>query len=113
MEGFPENSDGMVPVVVQDYRTREVLMVAYMNEESYEQTISTGKMTYFSRSRNELWVKGKTSGHYQYVKSLTTDCDMDTILARVSQVGAACHTGAKSCFSMRSQRKIMRRPKIR
>ena len=73
-------------------------MVAYMNEESYEQTISTGKMTYFSRSRNELWVKGKTSGHYQYVKSLTADCDMDTILARVSQVGAACHTGAKSCF---------------
>ncbi len=95
---FRKNSDGMVPVVVQDYRTREVLMVAYMNEEAYEQTISTGKMTYFSRSRNELWVKGKTSGHYQYVKSLTADCDMDTILARVSQVGAACHTGAKSCF---------------
>lgn len=95
---FKLNSDGMVPVVVQDYRTGEVLMVAYMNEESYEQTISTGKMTYFSRSRKELWLKGATSGHYQYVKSLTADCDMDTILAKVSQVGAACHTGARSCF---------------
>lgn len=95
---FKLNSDGMVPVVVQDYRTLEVLMVAYMNEEAYEQTISTGKMTYFSRSRNELWLKGATSGHFQYVKSLTADCDMDTILAKVSQVGAACHTGARSCF---------------
>lgn len=95
---FKLNSDGMVPVVVQDYRTGEVLMVAYMNEEAYGQTISTGKMTYFSRSRKELWLKGATSGHYQYVKSLTADCDMDTILAKVSQVGAACHTGARSCF---------------
>lgn len=95
---FKKNSDGMVPVVVQDYRTGEVLMVAYMNEEAYGQTLSTGKMTYFSRSRRELWLKGATSGHYQYVKSLTADCDMDTILARVSQVGAACHTGARSCF---------------
>ena len=88
----------MVPVVVQDYRTLEVLMVAYMNEEAYNYTISTGKMTYFSRSRKQLWLKGETSGHYQYVKSLTADCDMDTILAKVSQVGAACHTGARSCF---------------
>ena len=95
---FKKNSDGMVPVVVQDYRTLEVLQVAYMNEESFEHTIRTGKMTYYSRSRNELWVKGETSGHFQYVKSLTADCDMDTILAKVSQVGAACHTGAKSCF---------------
>ena len=95
---FKLNNDGMVPVVVQDYRTLEVLMVAYMNEESYNQTIKTGKMTYYSRSRNELWLKGATSGHYQYVKSLSADCDMDTILAKVSQVGAACHTGARSCF---------------
>lgn len=95
---FKLNSDGMVPVVVQDYRTLEVLMVAYMNEEAYNQTIKLGKMTYYSRSRNELWLKGDTSGHYQYVKSLTADCDMDTILAKVSQVGVACHTGAKSCF---------------
>lgn len=93
-----KNSDGMVPVVVQDYRTLEVLMVAYMNEEAYLQTLSSGRMTYFSRSRNELWLKGETSGHYQYVKSLTADCDLDTILAKVSQVGAACHTGARSCF---------------
>ncbi len=95
---FKLNSDGMVPVVVQDYRTMEVLMVAYMNEEAYEATLKTGKMTYYSRSRQELWLKGATSGHYQYVKSLTADCDMDTILAKVSQVGAACHTGARSCF---------------
>lgn len=95
---FKLNSDGMVPVVVQDYRTLEVLMVAYMNEEAYNQTIKLGKMTYYSRSRQELWLKGATSGHFQYVKSLTADCDMDTILAKVSQVGAACHTGAKSCF---------------
>lgn len=95
---FKVNSDGHVPVIVQDYRTHQVLMLAYMNKDAYEQTISTGKMTYFSRSRQELWLKGETSGHYQYVKSLTADCDMDTILARVSQVGAACHTGAKSCF---------------
>lgn len=95
---FKLNSDGMVPVVVQDYRTLEVLMVAYMNEEAYNQTIASGKMTYFSRSRNKLWLKGETSGHFQYVKSLTADCDMDTILAKISQVGVACHTGARSCF---------------
>lgn len=97
-EDFKKNSDGHVTVVVQDYKTDEVLMVAYMNEEAYEATLSTGRMTYFSRSRNELWIKGDTSGHYQYVKSLTADCDMDTILAKVSQVGAACHTGSRSCF---------------
>lgn len=97
-EDFKKNSDGQVPVVVQDYKTDEVLMVAYMNEEAYDTTIRTGKMTYYSRSRNELWIKGDTSGHYQYVKSLTADCDMDTILAKVSQVGAACHTGRPSCF---------------
>lgn len=95
---FKLNSDGMVPVIVQDYRTQEVLMMAYMNEESYNLTLQTGKMTYFSRSRQQLWLKGETSGHFQYVKSLTADCDMDTILAKVSQVGAACHTGARSCF---------------
>ncbi len=97
-EDFKKNSDGMVPVIVQDYRTSEVLMMAYMNEEAYQRTLSTGRMTYFSRSRSELWLKGETSGHFQYVKSLTADCDMDTILAKVSQVGAACHTGSRSCF---------------
>ncbi len=95
---FKKNRDGHVPVIVQDHRTREVLMMAYMNEEAFLQTLRTGKMTYYSRSRQQLWLKGETSGHYQYVKSLTADCDMDTILATVSQVGAACHTGARSCF---------------
>ena len=102
---FKLNSDGHIPVVVQDYKTDEVLMVAYMNEEAYNTTIRTGKMTYYSRSRDELWVKGETSGHYQYVKSLTADCDKDTILAKVSQIGAACHTGAHSCFFNEIMRK--------
>ncbi len=97
-EEFKLNSDGHVTVVVQDYKTDEVLMVAYMNEEAYNMTLKTGKMTYYSRSRQELWIKGETSGHYQYVKSLTADCDKDTILAKVSQIGAACHTGSHSCF---------------
>jgi phosphoribosyl-ATP pyrophosphohydrolase/phosphoribosyl-AMP cyclohydrolase len=95
---FKLNTDGMVPVIVQDYKTSEVLMLAYMNEEAFDKTIATGKMTYWSRSRNELWTKGLTSGHFQYVKSLTLDCDNDTILAKVSQIGAACHTGNRTCF---------------
>ena len=97
-EEFKKNSDGHVTVVVQDYRTLEVLMVAYMNEEAYKMTLKTGRMTYFSRSRNELWIKGATSGHYQHVMELKADCDIDTILAKVSQIGAACHTGSYSCF---------------
>ncbi len=95
---FKLNKDGMVPVIAQDYRTGEVLMLAYMNEEAFYKTITTGKMTYYSRSRKTLWVKGETSGNIQYVKVLTADCDRDTILAKVSQVGVACHTGAYSCF---------------
>ena len=95
---FKLNSDDMLPVIVQDYITSDVLMMAYMNEEAYENTLRTGKMTYFSRSRQTLWLKGETSGHFQYVKSLTADCDKDTLLAKVSQVGAACHTGSRSCF---------------
>lgn len=95
---FKKNSDGMVPVIVQDYRTDEVLMLAYMNEEAFDTTLRTGRMTYWSRSRKELWMKGLTSGHFQYVKSLTLDCDADTILAKVSQIGAACHTGNRTCF---------------
>lgn len=95
---FKTNADGMIPVVVQDYKTNEVLMLAYMNEEAYNATVSTGRMTYFSRSRNELWEKGATSGHFQYVKELIMDCDMDTMLAKVFQVGVPCHTGAKTCF---------------
>ena len=97
-EAFKLNSDGLIPCIVQDYRTDEVLMLAYMNEESFRKTLETGKMTYWSRSRQELWTKGLTSGHLQYVKSLTLDCDNDTILAKVSQIGAACHTGKRTCF---------------
>jgi phosphoribosyl-ATP pyrophosphohydrolase/phosphoribosyl-AMP cyclohydrolase len=92
------NSDGMIPVIAQDYLTNEVLMLAYMNEEAFEKTLQCGKMTYYSRSRQELWTKGMTSGHFQYVKSLTADCDNDTLLAKVSQIGAACHTGSPTCF---------------
>ena len=95
---FKKNSDGMIPVVVQDYKTDKVLMVAYMNEEAFNLTIKTGKMTYFSRSRNEIWVKGVTLGHFQYVKELSMDCDIDTMLAKVYQVGVPCHTGADTCF---------------
>ena len=95
---FKADEKGLVPCIVQDYRTGQVLMMAYMNEESYRLTCETGKMTYYSRSRQELWCKGDTSGHYQYVKELCLDCDRDTILAKVHQVGAACHTGKYSCF---------------
>ena len=95
---FKLNSDGLIPVIVQDFKTDAVLMLAYMNQEAYEKTIETRTMTYWSRSRQELWVKGLTSGHFQYVKSLTYDCDADTLLARVEQIGAACHTGSYSCF---------------
>ena len=98
---FKLNSDGLIPVIVQDYKTNEVLMLAYMTKESFEKTLETGKMTYFSRSRQELWTKGDTSGHYQYVKSLDIDCDKDTILAKVEQIGAACHTGNRTCFFTR------------
>ncbi|MBQ7678594.1 MAG: bifunctional phosphoribosyl-AMP cyclohydrolase/phosphoribosyl-ATP diphosphatase HisIE [Butyrivibrio sp.] len=90
--------DGLVPVVTTDYRTNEVLMVAYMDEEAFRKTIESGRMHYHSRSRNELWLKGETSGHFQFVKALIADCDYDTILARVKQVGAACHTGNRTCF---------------
>lgn len=97
-EEFKLNSDGLLPVIVQDYKTDEVLMMAYMNKEAYEKTVSTGLMTYYSRSRKEQWVKGETSGHYQHVQSLTIDCDLDTMLAKVIQTGVACHTGNKTCF---------------
>ena len=97
-EDFKLNNDGMIPCITQDYKTGQVLMLAYMTKESFEKTIASGKMCYYSRSRQELWTKGDTSGHYQYVKSLSIDCDNDTILAKVAQIGAACHTGNRSCF---------------
>lgn len=89
---------GLVPVVVQDYKTNEVLMLAYMNEESLQKTAETRLATYWSRSRQKLWLKGETSGHYQHVKSISIDCDEDTLLIKVEQVEAACHTGNYSCF---------------
>ena len=95
---FKKNPQGLLPVIVQHYQTGEVLMLAYMNEEAFNQTVKTGRMTYYSRSRQKLWLKGETSGHFQYVKSLTIDCDLDTLLAKVDQVGAACHTGNPTCF---------------
>lgn len=96
-----EKGNGLVPTIVQDFKTKEVLMLAYMNKESLEITLKEKKACYFSRSRNELWLKGKTSGHYQYIKDIKIDCDNDTILLIVDQIGAACHTGKHSCFYRR------------
>ena len=93
-----EKQNGLIPCIVQDVDTKKVLMLAYMNQEAFEQTVKSGRMTYFSRSRQCLWTKGETSGHFQYVKSLTIDCDKDTLLAKVDQVGVACHTGNPTCF---------------
>ena len=95
---FKVSEAGLIPVITQDYKTGEVLMLAYMNEEAYNRTVTEGRMTYYSRSRKCLWLKGESSGHYQYVKALYTDCDKDTLLAKVRQIGPACHTGNKSCF---------------
>ncbi len=93
-----EKMNGLIPAIIQDEHTQKVLMLGFMNKEAYETTLKTGKMTYYSRSRNELWIKGLTSGHFQYVKELYLDCDRDTLLAKVLQIGNACHTGAYSCF---------------
>jgi phosphoribosyl-AMP cyclohydrolase len=90
---------GLVPAIVQDNETGEVLMLAFMNKEAWEATLKTGKATYYSRSRNQLWVKGETSGHVQLVKEIRVDCDDDTVVLKVEQIGgAACHKGYKSCF---------------
>ena len=94
--------EGLVPVIAQDCRTNEVLMLAYMNRESWLSTLATGKATYWSRSRNALWVKGESSGNVQQVKDIFIDCDEDAVLLKVEQVGdAACHTGYRSCFYRR------------
>ncbi|HHW47384.1 MAG TPA: bifunctional phosphoribosyl-AMP cyclohydrolase/phosphoribosyl-ATP diphosphatase HisIE [Clostridiaceae bacterium] len=90
--------DGLVPVIVQDYTNNEVLMMAYMNREAFEKSMETGIAHYWSRSRNKLWMKGETSGHVQYIKSVSIDCDSDTLLLKVEQKEAACHTGHRSCF---------------
>ena len=93
-----KKGNGLVPAIVHDFETKEVLMLAYMNEESLKKTLEGDTTWFYSRSRNELWNKGATSGHFQYIKEIKIDCDNDTILVLVEQVGAACHTGNKSCF---------------
>ena len=89
---------GLIPAIIQDYKNGDVLMVAYMNLESLKRTIKLGKTCFWSRSRQEYWVKGETSGHFQFVKGIWYDCDMDALLIKIRQVGVACHTGNRSCF---------------
>ncbi|HBN26389.1 MAG TPA: phosphoribosyl-AMP cyclohydrolase [Desulfobacteraceae bacterium] len=94
-----KKTKGLIPAIVQEYKTGEVLMLAYISKESWDATLATGKATFFSRSRQELWVKGKTSGNVQIVKEIRIDCDNDTVLFKVDQIGgAACHTGHRTCF---------------
>nr|WP_324783875.1 phosphoribosyl-AMP cyclohydrolase [Streptomyces sp. H51] len=92
------SADGLLPAIAQQYDTGEVLMLGWMDDEALHRTLTTGRCTYWSRSRQEYWVKGDTSGHVQWVKSVALDCDADTVLVRVDQVGAACHTGDRTCF---------------
>lgn len=97
-----EKADGLLPAVVQDYRSGEVLMVAYMNDDAFALTRRTGKMHYYSRSRGRIWMKGETSGHVQEVKEILIDCDEDAAVFKIKQIGgAACHTGYRSCFYRR------------
>ncbi len=98
MNAVSYNEKGLVPVVTQDQQTGEVLMLAWMNEEALSHTLERKRMVYYSRSRRELWMKGETSGHFQNLVSISVDCDGDTLLARVIQEGAACHTGNRTCF---------------
>ncbi len=104
-----EKCGGLIPTVVQDSNTGEVLMLAFMNEEAWQETLKTGKATYWSRTRQKLWVKGESSGHVQMVKEIRIDCDNDTVLLKVEQVGgAACHTGYRSCFFKKVEGKFVR-----
>jgi phosphoribosyl-AMP cyclohydrolase len=98
VEALLKDPAALIPAIVQDVSSHEVLMLAYMNAESLALTLSTGKATYWSRSRDELWVKGATSGHFQEVHSVSLDCDGDAILLKVTQTGVACHTGDRTCF---------------
>ena len=95
-------SGGLIPAIAQDYQTNEVLMMAYINAESWAETLKSGYATYFSRSRNQLWKKGESSGHLQVVKEILVDCDCDTVIFKIEQLGpGACHTGHRSCFYRR------------
>jgi phosphoribosyl-AMP cyclohydrolase len=97
-----QKGDGLLPAIVQDHGTNEVLMLAYINEQAWEKTLATGKAHYWSRSRNSLWLKGESSNHVQLIKEILIDCDEDTVIYRVEQLGgAACHKGYKSCFFRR------------
>ncbi|MFZ5639284.1 MAG: bifunctional phosphoribosyl-AMP cyclohydrolase/phosphoribosyl-ATP diphosphatase HisIE [Bacillota bacterium] len=98
LERLKFDAHGLIPAIIQDERTREVLMMAYMNRESLEKTLATGETWFWSRSRQQLWHKGETSGHVQKVKAMYYDCDADTILVLAEQTGAACHTGERTCF---------------
>jgi phosphoribosyl-AMP cyclohydrolase len=98
VEALLKDPAALIPAIVQDVSSNEVLMLAYMNTQSLALTLSTGKATYWSRSRNELWVKGATSGHFQEVHSVSLDCDGDALLLKVTQTGVACHTGDRTCF---------------
>lgn len=98
LKDFKFDKQGLIPAIIQDYKSKDVLMLAYMNKESLARTLKLGKTCFWSRSRKEYWVKGMTSGHFQFVKSLAYDCDMDAVLIKVRQVGVACHTGNSSCF---------------
>ncbi len=89
---------GLIPAIIQDYKNGEILMLAYMNAESLRRTLKSGKTCFWSRSRKKYWIKGETSGNFQYVQSVAYDCDMDALLIKVRQTGVACHTGNKSCF---------------
>ena len=96
---FAKTTDELLPAIVQDYQTNEVLMLAYINKQAWEKTLETGKAHYWSRSRNKLWLKGETSGHVQIIHRILVDCDDDTVVYKVEQLGgAACHTGHRSCF---------------
>lgn len=92
------DSKGLIPAIIQDYKNGQVLMLGYMNKTSLSRTLKSGKTCFWSRSRKEYWVKGETSGHFQYVKNVYYDCDMDALLIKVRQVAVACHTGNRSCF---------------
>ncbi len=96
---FAKSPDGLIPAIAQDWQSGEVLMLAYMNEESWKRTLATGKATYWSRSRQSFWVKGESSGNVQWVKEILVDCDEDTVVLKIDQVGgAACHEGYRTCF---------------
>src|SRR5689334_16425250 len=97
-ESLKYDSNGLVPAVIQDADNGEVLMVGYMNREAVDHTVTTGRVTYWSRSRQKFWLKGETSGHYQHVVEIRTDCDKDCLLVKVRQEGVACHDGYRSCF---------------